>query len=153
MYSSSSSWINGSNLRSSRSSASFKDLNFCGSCASSSWAVSLTYLHQSQHSCLASLTFCIYIIKIRGHMQHFSSTRSKKSCKYVAANFIRGAINKNCCRNLTTSKNKMTLTRAQTIACISVFLDEDDWKDFRPSEKSVWVKKGPKKQGRARCVS
>ena len=47
----------------------------------------------------------------------------------------------------------MTLTRAQTIACISVFLDEDDCKDFCPSEKNLWVKKGPKKKGRARCVS
>ena len=34
----------------------------------------------------------------------------------------------------------MTLTRAQTIACISLLLDEDDCKDFRPSKRSVWVK-------------
>ena len=34
----------------------------------------------------------------------------------------------------------MTLTRAQTIACIYLLLDEDDCKDFRPSKRSVWVK-------------
>ena len=34
----------------------------------------------------------------------------------------------------------MTLTRAQTIACTSLLLDEDDCKDFRPSKRSVWVK-------------
>ena len=35
---------------------------------------------------------------------------------------------------------KMTLTRAQTIACISLLLNEDDCKDFRPSKRSVWIK-------------
>ena len=34
----------------------------------------------------------------------------------------------------------MTLTRAQTIGCISLLLDEDDCKDFHPSKRSVWVK-------------
>ena len=34
----------------------------------------------------------------------------------------------------------MTLTRAQTIACISLLLNEDDCKDFRPSKRSVWIK-------------
>ena len=34
----------------------------------------------------------------------------------------------------------MTLTRARTIACISLLLDEDDCKDFRPSKRSAWVK-------------
>ena len=65
----------------------------------------------------------------------------KKCCKYFAGNFIRGAISENCCRNLTTGK-KMTLIWAQAIASISLLLDEDDCKDFRPSrrERSVWVK-------------
>ena len=72
-------------------------------------------------------------------MQHFSS-QQKKCCKYFAANFICGAISKNC-RNLTTGK-KMTLIWVQTIASISLVLDEDDCKDFRPGrrERSVWVK-------------
>ena len=34
----------------------------------------------------------------------------------------------------------MTLTRAQTIACISLLLNEDDCKDFSPSKRSVWIK-------------
>ena len=34
----------------------------------------------------------------------------------------------------------MTLAREQTIACISLLLDEDDCKDFCPSKRSVWVK-------------
>ena len=40
----------------------------------------------------------------------------------------------------TTSNKKMTLTRAQTIACISLLRDKDDYKDFRSSERLVWVK-------------
>ena len=65
---------------------------------------------------------------------------AKNCCKYFAANFICGAINKNCYRNFTTSNKKMTLTRVQTIACISLHLDEDYCKDFCPSKRSVWVK-------------
>ena len=34
----------------------------------------------------------------------------------------------------------MTLTRAQTVACISLLLNEDDCKDFCPSKRSVWIK-------------
>ena len=34
----------------------------------------------------------------------------------------------------------MTLTREQTIACISLLLGEHDCKDFPPSKRSVWVK-------------
>ena len=41
----------------------------------------------------------------------------------------------------------MTLTRAQTIACISLLLDQDDCKDFRPSKTSVWVKSWLEKGG------
>ena len=40
----------------------------------------------------------------------------------------------------TTSKKKMTLTRAQTIACISLLFDKDDCKNFRSSKRRVWVK-------------
>ena len=65
---------------------------------------------------------------------------AKKCCKYFTAYFICGAIDKNCCRTFTTSKKKMTLTRAQTIACPSLLLDEDDCKDFCPSKRSVLVK-------------
>ena len=41
----------------------------------------------------------------------------------------------------------MTLTRAQTIACISLLLDEDDCKDFCPCKRSVWVKSWLEKKG------
>ena len=34
----------------------------------------------------------------------------------------------------------MTLTRAQTIALISLLLYEDNCKDICPSKRSVWVK-------------
>ena len=67
----------------------------------------------------------------------FHPHAAKQCCKYFAAKFIPGAINKYCCR---TNKKKMTLTRAQTIACISLLLDEDDCKDFRPCKRSVLVK-------------
>ena len=69
----------------------------------------------------------------------FHSHAAKKCCKHFAANFIGGAINKICCRNLTSNK-KMTLTRMQTISCICILLDKDDCKGFCPDKRSVWVK-------------
>ena len=48
------------------------------------------------------------------HLLSFGATCSifhphaaKKCCKYFAANFIRGAIDKNCCRTFTISKKKI----------------------------------------------
>ena len=83
---------------------------------------------------------CCKVLSFGATCSIFHPHTAKKCCKYFAANFSCGAINKNCCKKLATSKKKMTLTRAQTIACISLLLNEDDCKDFRPSKRSVWIK-------------
>ena len=82
------------------------------------------------------------LLKLRGHVQHFSSTRSKKVLQVFCSEFYPWRHQQKLLQRFDNKQEEDDINKLvqQTIACISLLLDKHDCKDFRPSKRSVWVK-------------